>query len=107
MFHPIDAKLYEKVQTIKRLSLELSSPFNYKVINTSMIGEIEACNAMGWSIAIRNNNPGVDAVNEYGRSIQIKTFVEGLKTRMLPHLTHRIGKIKMSIFWQLLFLTYS
>jgi hypothetical protein len=84
MFERISPDLYDQVQTIKKLSLNLPPYLSKKIISTGNLGEILACHFMGWELVTTVNFKGADARSEKGDLIQIKTFVEGNKTKMLP-----------------------
>lgn len=70
----------------KIISIASNFPHHYKhkVLGIGMIGELICCNQMNWDHSDNHNNSGFDALDENLREIQIKTFVLGNKTKMLP-----------------------
>lgn len=76
--------LIEDVKKLISISENFPKHIKHKVLGIGMIGELLGCDFMKWEHADKLNNVGYDAIDKDGNQIQIKTFVLGNKTNMIP-----------------------
>jgi hypothetical protein len=87
-------ELKEKVEQLIQIALTLPEHLQKKVINVGMIGEIKSCALMNWTQSVCVNNPGFDAIDSKKNFIQIKTYMTGNKTKMIPAFNPDLKKNK-------------